>query len=199
MRVILLFVPIFLLGCPQEIQDVKYTLGYEAALDKAVRNNEIKRVETSKIIAYIQATGEEDPSLRQHTYGELSELAKAWEAKFQERLKGLKARYEKGCRQALDTFTAEVDRCLGATMGQTLVLKPLVKEAVPKCQTLLGQAEDSNSARPSETLDALKAAIQACERAVAKRKAWYDKEMATKYNKNCEEAARGFGVATYDE
>lgn len=199
MRFILFFVPIVLLGCPQQIEEVKYTLAYEDTLDKAVRNNQIKRVETAKIIAYIKATGEEDPGLRQHTYGELAELAKAWEAKFQERLDGLKGRFEKGCLQALATFTAEVDRCLGATLGQALVLNPLVKEAVPKCKTLLGQAADQGGARRMDTLDEFKAAIQACEQAVAKRKAWYDKAMATKYNKNCEEAARGFGAATYDE
>ncbi|GEM_PF-4031193 len=199
MRVILFILPILSLGCTQQIQKVKYTLAYEDALDKAVRNNEIKRGETVKIIAFIRATGEEDPTLRKYTYGELSIQATAWEAEFEKRRMELKNRFETGCLSALETFTAEVDHCLGSTMGKSWVLKPLVKEAVPACKSLLGQAGDKGSENREETLKKLKASIQTCEQDVSKRKAWYDKEMATKYNKNCEEAALGFGAATYTD
>ena len=77
MRLTPLLFPLFLLGCPQQVKEVTYTLGYENVLDKAVRNSEITRGEANNIIGFVQSTGEEDQSLRKYTYGELSAQAKA--------------------------------------------------------------------------------------------------------------------------
>ena len=187
------------MGCPKQVQELNYTLAYADVLDKAVRNSEIKRGQANTIIGYVRATGEEDPGLRQHTYAELAVKAEAWASELNGRLDSLKQRFEKGCVGGLATFSAEVERCLGATSGKDMVLAPIVKGELPDCRDLRNKAEQAEAQDKAKAMDAFKAAIQSCEQSLTKRKAWYDKEMGTKYGNKCADAVGGFGAAAYNE